>query len=236
MGVTLRLTLARFYDAADSRARRNSYCPTRDACNDRNRYPPRRRSMTRSVCSRRQFAMLLAPGTAPRTARNAAGSRASAGRSRSPAAPTRAWARDVRQPRVGALPAGEALYKIPAPLTTTGRAPRRSLRGRGRASSAPSHHRQRPSGGILRGHRTTVLEPLWSEVTANPERVHVIVVRVSATPTGPPPDYRRPSLQLRRRGRTAKPAHRSGLHPAHRPTDSHRRSQNSRTDNTVLRS
>ena len=133
------------------------------------------------------------------------------------------------------LPEWEALYKIPAPLTTTA-ARRTSLLARTRAGFIAHPRTIVEAIRGIAGTEATVLEPLWSEVTANPERVHVIVVRVSADAYGSPPDYTATYLQVVDVVDRMKPAHIEAVYTGAQTDGFLTDDPDSLTDNTVLRS
>ena len=126
--------------------------------NDRSRSRPRRRSMTPERLTRGSSRCSSARGNgAADGTRNAAEVEGIGEALASAATSTRRGARGVRQPRVGATPRVEALYKIPAPLTTTAARRTSLLRAdAGRFHRAPSHHR--------RGHPRIAAprRPCWS--------------------------------------------------------------------------
>ena len=133
------------------------------------------------------------------------------------------------------LPEWEALYKIPAPLTTTA-ARRTSLLARPRAGFIAHPRTIVEAIRGIAGADATVLEPLWSEVTANPERVHVIVVRVSEEVFGTPYVNTATFLQVVDVVGRMKPAHIEAVYTGTQTDGFRTDDPNSRTDNTVLRS
>ena len=133
------------------------------------------------------------------------------------------------------LPEWETLYKIPAPLTTTA-ARRTSLLARTRAGFIAHPRTIVEAIRDIAGTDATVLEPLWSEVTANPERVHVIVVRMSAAAYGTPPDHTATYLQVVDVVDRMKPAHIEAVYTGTQTDGFLTDDADSLTDNTVLRS
>lgn len=133
------------------------------------------------------------------------------------------------------LPEWEALYKIPAPLTTTA-ARRTSLLARTRAGFIAHPRTIVEAIRGIAGADATVLEPLWHEVTASPERVHVIVVRVSEEVFGTPYVNTATFLQVVDVVDRMKPAHIEAVYTGTQTDGFRTDDPNSRTDNTVLRS
>lgn len=133
------------------------------------------------------------------------------------------------------LPEWEVLYKIPAPLTTT-TARRTSLLARTRAGFIAHPRTIVEAIRGIAGAEATVLEPLWHEVTADPERVHVIVVRVSAAVFGTPYVNTATFLQVVDVVDRMKPAHIEAVYTGTQTDGFRTDDAESLTDNTVLRS
>ena len=132
------------------------------------------------------------------------------------------------------LPEWEALYKIPAPLTTTA-ARRASLLARTRAGFIAHPRTMVEAIRDIAGASATILEPLWSDVTADPERVHTIVVRMSADAYGTPTAHTATYLQIADVVNRMKPAHIAAVYTGTQTDDFLTDDPDSLTDNTVLR-
>lgn len=87
----------------------------------------------------------------------------------------------------------------------------------------------------LAGVDTDVLETLWSEVTALPRNVFVIVVRMNADVYGTPPTYTPTFFQVADVVGRMKPAHVAAVFTGTQTDDFLTDDANSLTDNTVLR-
>jgi len=127
-----------------------------------------------------------------------------------------------------------ALYAIPLPPTTL-TAQRTALVARSRAGFIGHPRVIDTAIRDLAGVDTDVIETLWSEVTALPRNVYVIVVRMDADVYGTPPTYTPTFFQVADVVNRMKPAHVSAVFTGTQTTAFLTDDPNSLTDNTVLR-
>lgn len=127
-----------------------------------------------------------------------------------------------------------ALYAIPLPPTTLA-AQRTALVARSRAGFIGHPRIIDTAIRDLAGVDTDVIETLWSEVTALPRNVYVIVVRMDADVFGTPPTYTPTYRQVVDVVNRMKPAHIEAVYTGTQTTAFLCDDANSLTDNTVLR-
>ena len=128
----------------------------------------------------------------------------------------------------------EALYGIDTPAPTIEER-QANLLARARAGFV-AHPRTIVTAirGIV-GEVAEVVEPIWHEVTANPERVHVIAVRVDEDSYGTPPTQTASLQRIDAVVQRMKPAHVEVLYTSTQTDDFLTDDPNSLTDNTILR-
>lgn len=132
------------------------------------------------------------------------------------------------------LPEWEAIYGIKTPATTTEER-QDELLARARAGFVAHPRTMIAAIRGIAGEDADVIEPLWSEVTANPERAHVIAVRVDEDTYGTPPTQTAPMLRVTAVVNRMKPAHVDTVYTSTQTDGFLTDDPNSLTDNTVLR-
>lgn len=132
------------------------------------------------------------------------------------------------------LSAWISLYAIPQPPTTEA-GQQAALLARVRAGFIGHPRIIDTAIRDLAGVDTDVLETLWSEVTALPRNVFVIVVRMDADVYGTPPTYTPTFFQVADVVNRMKPAHVQAVFTGTQTSGFRCDDPNSLTDNTVLR-
>lgn len=128
----------------------------------------------------------------------------------------------------------EGVYGITAIATTTeGR--RAALLARSRAGFVAHPVAIDDAIRDIAGTDTDIIETLYSEVTALPRNVHVIVIRMDPNVYGIPPIYTQTFFDVQTVVERMKPAHVQAVYTGTQTTDFLTDDTNSLTDNTVLR-
>lgn len=128
----------------------------------------------------------------------------------------------------------EALYGITTPAPTLEER-RADLLARARAGFVAHPRTMVAAIRTIAGDDATVVEPLWSEVTVDPERVHVIAVRMSVDAYGTPPEHTDTYLRVGAVVQRMKPAHVDVVYTGTQTAGFYTDDPNSLTDNTILR-
>lgn len=133
------------------------------------------------------------------------------------------------------LPEYETIYRVTSRSTTTD-ARRAVLLARSRAGFVAAPRTIVSAIGELAGTTATILETVWSEVTAVPRNVHTIVVRMDPNVYGTPTVYTGTYFDVRAVVERMKPAHVRAVYTGTQTSGFLTDDTNSLTDNTVLRS
>lgn len=133
------------------------------------------------------------------------------------------------------LPEYERLYQITARATSTTER-RDALLARARAGFVGAPRTIETAILSVAGTSASVIETLWSEVTALPRNVHTIVVRMDPNVYGTPPVYTATFFEVKAVVDRMKPAHVRAVYTGTQTNGFLCDDTNSLTDNTVLRS
>lgn len=128
----------------------------------------------------------------------------------------------------------EAIYGITTPAPTLEER-RDDLLARARAGFVAHPRTMVAAIKTIAGDDATVVEPLWHEVTVDPDRIHVIAVRMSVEAYGTPPAYTDTYLRVAAVVQRMKPAHVAVVYTGTQTDDFLTDDPNSLTDNTILR-